>query len=126
MFSDGDQTFLNFVVDVLAVFMFILWFWLLITIAGDLFRRRDVSGPMKVLWVVLLIVLPLFGSLAYILTQAEGTAERNEARTKQARDELRQMIGFSAADEIEKLDRLKSQGAISTQEYGRLRERVVQ
>jgi hypothetical protein len=126
MFSDGAQSFLNFVVDVFAVFLFILWFWLLITISGDLFRRRDISGPIKVLWVVLLIVLPLFGTFVYILTQGEGMAERNEARARQARDELRQVVGFSAADEIEKLDRLKSQGAISGQEYARLRERVVQ
>ena len=46
-------------------------------------------------------------------------AERN-----QARDDLRQVVGFSAADEIEKLDRLKSTGSISEQEYARLRARV--
>lgn len=48
-------------------------------------------------------------------------AERIQARASQARDELRQIVGFSAADEIAKLDRLKSTGSISEQEYGRLR-----
>jgi uncharacterized membrane protein YwzB len=57
LFPDGF-TFANFVTDVFSVFIFILWFWLLITVAGDLFRRKDVSGWGKVLWVILLIVLP--------------------------------------------------------------------
>jgi hypothetical protein len=55
-----------------------------------------------------------------------GMAERNEARAKEAREELRQIVGFSAADEIEKLNRLKSAGSISEQEYTRLRARIVQ
>jgi hypothetical protein len=53
-------------------------------------------------------------------------AERNEARTLQARNDLRQLVAFSAADEIEKLDRLKAAGSISEQEHARLRSRVVQ
>jgi Phospholipase_D-nuclease N-terminal len=123
---EGGFTFTNFVADAFAVFMFILWFWLLITISGDLFRRHDVSGFGKVLWVILLIVLPYIGIFAYIFTQGRGMAERNEARAKEARDELRQGVGFSAADEIEKLNRLKSTGSISEQEYARLRARIVQ
>ncbi|TDN63809.1 SHOCT domain-containing protein [Paraburkholderia sp. BL10I2N1] len=126
MLFSGGFTFTNFVVDIFSVFMFILWFWLLITVSSDLFRRHDVSGFGKVLWVILLILLPYIGIFAYLLTQGRGMAERNEARAKQARDELRQVVGFSAADEIEKLDRLKSTGAISEDEYARLRARVVQ
>jgi hypothetical protein len=80
----------------------------------------------KVGWVILLIILPYIGIFAYLLTQGRGTAERNEARAKQVQDDLRQFVGFSAADEIEKLDRLKSAGSISEQEYGRLRARLVQ
>ena len=52
-------------------------------------------------------------------------AERNQARAREARDELRQVVGFSAADEIGKLDRLKSAGSISEQEYARLRARLI-
>jgi hypothetical protein len=126
MLFDGGFTFTNFVVDAFAVFMFILWFWLLITVFGDLFRRHDVSGWGKVLWIVLLIALPYVGIFAYIFTQGHGMAERNEAQAKQAQDRLRQIVGFSAADEIEKLTRLKSAGSISEQEYAHLRARIVQ
>ncbi len=126
MLFQGGFSFANFVADVFAVFVFVLWFWLLITVAGDLFRRHDVSGLGKTLWVILLIVLPYIGVFAYLLTQGRSMAERGNARVRQARDDLRQTMGFSAADEIEKLERLKQQGAISDQEYTRLRARVVQ
>jgi hypothetical protein len=126
MLFQGGFTFTNFVADVFAVFMFVLWFWLFIVVVGDLFRRHDVSGLGKVGWVILLIILPYIGIFAYLLTQGRGMAERNEARARQAHDDLRQFVGFSAADEIEKLDRLKAAGSISEQEYTRLRSRVVQ
>jgi len=124
MFS-GESAFANFIADAFAVFIFILWFWLFITAASDLFRRRDLSGFGKVLWVILLIVLPYIGIFAYILTRGGGMAERNRAQARQARDELRQAVGFSIADELMKLDRLKSEKSISDDEYSRLRARLV-
>jgi Phospholipase_D-nuclease N-terminal len=126
MLFDGGFTFGNFVADVFAIFMFILWFWLLITVASDLFRRHDISGFGKVLWVILLILLPYIGIFAYILTQGRGMAERNKEQAKLAREQLRQAVGFSVADEIEKLDRLKSTKSISDEEYTRLRAQLVQ
>ena len=125
MLFDGGFTFTNFVAEAFTVFMFILWLWLLITITSDLFRRTDVSGFIKVLWVILLIVLPYIGIFAYLLTQGRGMAERDQARAQHAREELRHLVGFSAADEIEKLDRLKSSGSISEKEYAALRTRLV-
>ena len=126
MLFSGESTFANFLADAFAVFMFILWFWLFITAASDLFRRHDVSGFGKVLWVILLIVLPYIGIFAYILTQGGGMAERNRVQARQARDELRQIVGFSAADELAKLERLQSDNSISKGEYARLRARVLQ
>ena len=108
-----------------AIFMFVLWFWLFVSVVSDLFRRHDVSGWAKVLWVIALLLFSYIGIFAYLLTQGRGMAERNQARAGQARDDLRQIVGFSAADEIEKLDRLRSAGSISEQEYARLRARVI-
>src|SRR5262245_1822068 len=112
MLFPGGFTFANFVTDLFSIFLFILWFWLLITVFSDLFRRSDVSGFNKVLWVIFLIVLPYIGIFAYLLTQGGGMAERNQNRAKQMQDELRRVVGFSVADEIEKLDRLKASGTI--------------
>ena len=125
MLFDGGFTFSNFIADVFAVFIFIMWFWLLMTVAGDLFRRHDVSGVGKVLWVIALIILPYIGIFAYLLTQSRGMAERNQERAKQAQEQLRHIVGYSPADEIEKLGKLKAAGSISDAEYQRLRTRVV-
>src|SRR6516225_6252244 len=108
MFFTGGFTFTNFLTDVFAIFLFVLWFWLLITVLGDLFRRGDVSGFAKALWVIFLVVFPYLGVFIYLISQGRGMAERNSQAARQARSELRQMVGYSAADEIEKLDRLKS------------------
>ncbi len=125
MLFSAESGFANFLADAFSVFVFILWFWLFITVASDLFRRNDVSGLGKVLWVILLIVLPYIGIFAYILTQGRGMGERNRTQARQARDELRQMVGFSAADELVKLDRLIADKSISKEEYARLRARIV-
>jgi hypothetical protein len=125
MLFSGESAIANFVADAFAVFIFILGFWLFITAASDLFRRRDISGLGKVVWVVLLIVLPYIGIFAYILTQGGGMADRNRAQARQAREDLRQVVGFSVADELVKLDRLKSEKSISEEEYLRLKARLV-
>jgi len=126
MLFSAESTFANFLADAFAIFVFILWFWLFITAASDIFRRHDISGLGKVVWVILLIVLPYIGIFAYILTQGSGMAERNRSQVRRARDELRQIVGFSAADELAKLDRLKSEKAISDPEYARLRAGILQ
>ena len=126
MLFSGGFTFSNFVADAFAIFMFVLWFCLLIVAAGDLFRRHDLSGFAKVLWVIAFILFSYLGVFAYFLTQGRSMAERNQARANEARDELRHIAGFSVADEITKLDSLKAAGSISEQEYGRLRAKLVQ
>ena len=126
MLFPGGFTFTNFLADVFSVFIFVVWFWLLITVFGDLFRRRDVSGLGKALWVIGLIVFPYLGVFIYLISQSRGIAERQNQRAQEARGELRQIVGFSVADEIEKLERLKNSGAISSEEYASLRARAIQ
>jgi Phospholipase_D-nuclease N-terminal len=124
-FQEGF-TYRNFLMDVLTIFIFVMWFWLLISVARDLFRRHDISGWGKAIWVIVLILIPYIGVFAYLISQGRGMAERNAQQVQQAREELRRVVGFSAADEIEKLDRLKNSGSISAAEYTRLRTQLVQ
>lgn len=119
------MTFMTFLLDVLIIFVFIMWFWLLITVMSDLFRRDDVGGFGKVIWVIFLVLLPYLGVFAYLLTQGGGMAQRNQAQAKEARDQLRSIVGFSAADEIAKLDKLKADGGITAAEYTTMRARLV-
>jgi hypothetical protein len=124
-FQEGF-TYRNFLIDALAIFVFIVWFWLLITVAADLFRRHDISGWIKALWVIAWVVFPYLGVLAYLIFQGRSMAERNVQQVQHARDDLRRTVGFSVADEIEKLDRLKQAGSISDAEFTQLRARLVQ
>src|SRR5499425_3688201 len=124
-FLSEGFTFRNFLTDAFAVFMFVLWFWLLVIVIGDLFRRHDVSGWGKAIWVIALIVFPYLTIFAYLITQSGGMAERSSQQAQQAREELRRVVGFSVADEIEKLDRLKKAGSISEAEFAQLRARLV-
>ena len=121
----GGLTFGTFLLDALFIFFFVVWFWLVITVMVDLFRRHDISGGAKVLWVIFIVVLPYIGIFAYMLTQGGGMTERQIDRAEQAREQLRGAIGFSVADEIQKLDGLKASGSITDAEYQKLRAKLI-
>jgi hypothetical protein len=125
MYFDGGYTYSNFLMNVLGIFAFVVWFWLLVVIYGDLFRRHDISGWGKAFWVIGLVVFSYLGILAYLVTQGRGMAERNAQQAQQAREELHRVVGFSVADEITKLDQLKKAGSITDAEFQRLRARLV-
>ena len=125
MLFGGGFSFANFLMDLLTVFAFVIWFWLAISVFGDLFQRHDISGWGKAVWVIGVILFPYLGVLVYMIFQGRGMAERKIARAQQTREELRNVIGFSAADEIAKLDRLKQSGSITDDEFARLRAKVV-
>ena len=122
---EGGFTFANFLADVFTVFVFVAWFWLLIIVFGDLFRRHDISGWGKALWVIGLIRVFLYCRARLLDHSSRRMAERATQREQQARKELRRVVGFSVADEIGKLDQLKKSGSITDQEYSRLRAKLV-
>jgi hypothetical protein len=125
MLFEGGYTYSNFLMNMLGIFAFVVWFWLLVVIYGDLFRRHDISGLGKALWVLALVLTSYFGIFAYLITQGRGMAERNAQQAQQARDELRRVVGYSVADEITKLDQLKSSGSITDDEFRLLRAKLV-
>ena len=126
MYFEGGYTYSNFLMNMLGIFAFVVWFWLLVIIYGDLFRRHDISGWGKALWVLALVLASYLGIFAYLITQGRGMAERNAQQAQQARDELRHVVGYSAADEITKLDQLKKSGSITDDEFRRLRTNLIQ
>jgi hypothetical protein len=121
----AEWTFGDFVWAVLVVFAWVVLFWFVITVFVDIFRRHDINGWVKAFWVIFVVVLPWLGVLIYLITQHEGMAQRSMREAALERDELRQVVGFSVVDELEKLDRMKSEGRISEEEYQRLRGRLV-
>ena len=125
MYFEGGYTYSNFLMNMLGIFAFVVWFWLLVIIYGDLFRRHDISGWGKALWVIALVLFSYLGIFAYLITQGRGMAERNAQQAQQAREDLRRVVGYSAADEITKLDQLKKSGSITDAEFQRLRAKLV-
>ncbi|MGB8245786.1 MAG: SHOCT domain-containing protein [Pseudolabrys sp.] len=126
MYFEGGYTYSNFLMNMLGIFAVVVWFWLLVIIYGDLLRRHDISGWGKALWVIALVLTSYLGIFAYLITQGKGMAERNAQQTQQAREELRRVVGYSAADEITKLDQLKKSGSITDDEFRRLRTNLIQ
>ena len=125
MLFEGGYTYSNFLMNMISIFLFVVWFWLLIVIYSDLFRRHDISGLNKALWVIGLVLTSYLGIIIYLITQSRGMAERNAAQAQQARDELRKVVGYSVADEITKLDQLKKSGSITDDEFKKMRARLV-
>src|SRR6478752_2545081 len=68
--------FLSVLWTMAVFFAWVVWFWLLITVFADVFRRHDVGGGTKVLWLIFVIILPYLGVLIYLLANNEGMAER--------------------------------------------------
>ena len=80
MLFEGGFSFTNFLVNTLVIFLFVVWFWLLITVFSDLFRRQDISGWGKALWVIFLILLPYLTVFAYLISQGRGMEARGAQR----------------------------------------------
>jgi len=124
--AEGGFSFWNFLTDVITVFFFVVLLWLLFIIFSDLLRRHDISGLGKALWVIVLLLFPYVGVFIYLITQSRGMTERSSQQAQQTRQELRRVVGFSAADEIKKLDDLKKSRSITEAEFKRLRAKVVE
>jgi hypothetical protein len=109
-------------------FAWVIWIWIAITVLVDVFRRHDIGGWHKALWVVFVIVIPFLGVLVYLITNHEGMAERGakqaEAQQKQFDDYVRQTAGGSAS-EIEKAKQLLDSGAISQAEFDRIKAKAL-
>jgi hypothetical protein len=113
-------------------FGLMIYFWLLITVFADLFRRKDIGAGLKTLWVVFLIVLPLIGAFTYLITQGRHMAEREvsqRAAMQQQTDEYIRSVastgGSRAVDEIARGKQLLDNGAISEDEFQELKRRVL-
>jgi Phospholipase_D-nuclease N-terminal/Short C-terminal domain len=110
-------------------FMWIIWFWLLIVIFGDLFRDHETSGVAKAGWMILIIVLPYLGILIYLIARGGGMAERNMARAAAAQSDfdsyVRQTAGGGSAAEIAHAKKLLDDGAISQAEFDQLKAKAL-
>lgn len=123
--ASADFSVGEFLLWLLWIFLFVVWFWLLITVFSDLFRRHDIGGWAKAGWFILVFLFIYLGPLIYIITQSKGMAERNMKQMQVQQEQLRQIVGTSSADELLKLDQLKASGSITEEEYQKMRAKVI-
>jgi hypothetical protein len=126
----ADYPFLDVLWTMFVIFAWVIWFWLLIVIFSDLFRRRDLSGWGKAGWIIFVIVLPYIGVLAYLIANHDGMAERStkEAQATQAQfDDYVKSVAASggSAAEIEKAKQLLDSGAITQAEFDSLKAKAL-
>jgi Phospholipase_D-nuclease N-terminal/Short C-terminal domain len=126
----ADYPFLDVLWTLLIFFAWIIWFWLLITVFADIFRRHDTSGFAKVLWIIFVIVLPFLGVFVYMIANHEGMTERSVKQAQaqqQATDAYIKSVASSggAASEIEKAQALLSSGAITQAEFDELKRKAL-
>jgi hypothetical protein len=124
----ADYPFLDVFWTMLVFFLWVIWFWLLITVFTDIFRRHNLSGWGKAAWMIFVIVLPYLGVFIYLITQSRHMAERNvrdvQAAQSQLDDRIRSVAGGGgAAAEIEKAKQLLDSGAITQAEYEAIKQK---
>jgi uncharacterized membrane protein YcjF (UPF0283 family) len=126
----ANYNFASFLWDVLVIFAFVIWFWLLIVVFGDIFRRRDISGWGKAAWIILVIILPYFGVFIYLIAQHSGMADRNmqqqQAQQAVTDEYIRSVSGSGGpAGEIDTAKKLLDSGAITQAEFDSIKAKAL-
>ena len=130
MLLAADYPFLEVLWTMFVFFAWVIWFWLLITVFADIFRRRDIGGGAKTLWIIFVIVLPFLGVFIYLLTQNDGMTERNIERASAQRAQMDEYVRTTAgsggaAAEIEKAKALLDSGAITQAEFDAIKQKAL-
>ena len=121
---------LNVFWTILEVFLWIAWFWLLITIIIDIFRSRDLSGWAKALWLLFVLIIPLIGVLVYVIARGGQMHERAERQAELQNEAFRSYVRQAApptstADQLAKLAELRDHGALTEDEFAREKAKVL-
>jgi hypothetical protein len=117
---------LQIFLEMMFFFLWILWFFLLFRIITDLFRSHDIGGWGKAGWMILVIILPLFGVLIYLIARGSGMADREIARQQAAQEDFKEYVrktaaatpSKSSADELAQLAELRDKGVLTPEEFG--------
>src|SRR4029453_19196748 len=120
----AETTFLDVFWSSIRFFFWIMAIWIFIALISDVIRRDDLSGGGKAAWIVFMIIVPFIGCLVYIIVRPKVTAQAVRLAT-QAEAAQRAVAGVSTADELTKLNELRSQGVINDAEYEDLKKKAL-
>ena len=110
-----------------SMLIFFFWFmaiWIFITVFADIFRRNDLTGWAKAGWIALIFIVPFLGALIYLIARPKMT-EQDKQMIDQAQEAQRRIEGYSSADEIAKLAKLRDEGKITPEEYEDLKKKAM-
>ena len=125
----ADYPFLDVLWTMFVFFAWVIWFWLLITIFADVFRRHDIGGGTKALWCIFVIITPFIGVFVYLISQNKGMNERNlqtvKAQRQQTDEYIRSVAADDPASQIAQAKSLLDSGAINQQEFDALKKKAL-
>jgi hypothetical protein len=117
-------TFWDIVWSMVVLFFWFMAIYIFISLFADIFRRNDLSGGWKAIWILVLFIVPFFGALIYIIARPKVTPQDLEMAT-QADAAMKAASQVSVADQLEKLAQLRDSGAISVPEYEKLKAKLL-
>jgi hypothetical protein len=124
----ADYPFLDVFWSILVFFLWFVWIWIVITVLIDIFRRDDIGGWSKALWVVFVVVLPWLGVLIYLIAQHDGMRDRSMRQAQQQQQAfdsyVREAAGGSA-EQIAKAKALRDDGTITEEEFQTLKAKAL-
>ena len=115
---------------ILEIFLWVIWFWILITVFIDIFRSQDLSGGAKALWFIFVLFLPLIGVLVYLIARGSKMHEHAERQAQAQEQEFRSYVQEAAssgntADQLAKLADLRDRGVITAEEFDREKSKIL-
>ena len=119
----------EFLWSLLVIFFMIMYFMILFSVVIDLFRNHQMGGFAKALWILFLIFIPLISLLIYVIVYGKSMAQRQQAAVVEAQQEqdayIKQVAGTSPAEQIAQAQQLLSSGAISQDEFDKLKAKAL-
>ena len=124
----ADYPFIDVFWSIIIFFFWVIWIWIVITVLIDVFRRDDIGGFAKALWVIFVVILPWLGVLIYLIVEHDGMRERSlkQAQAQQeAFDDRVRAAGGGSADEIARAKELLDSGTITQEEFDGLKAKAL-
>ena len=119
----------QFLWSLLIIFFMIMYFMILFSVVIDLFRNHQMGGFAKALWIIFLIFIPLISLLIYVIVYGKSMAQRQQAAVVEAQQEqdayIKQVAGTSPAEQIAQAQQLLNSGAISQDEFDKLKAKAL-
>jgi ABC-type multidrug transport system fused ATPase/permease subunit len=115
---------------IFEIFLWVIWFWILITVFIDIFRSHDLSGWGKALWFLFVLIIPLIGVLVYLIVRGGSMHERmvrqEQRQDEQFRSYVQETVGSqNSADQLTKLADLRDRGVITAEEFEREKAKIL-